>query len=789
MSSLRLSFKKPSIALLEWNQPGSSVNLLSSASLKEWEEALSELEQKNPKSIILISKKTSGFCAGADLREIQSLARAGFSKPEKEAKQDHQKKSERERRREEIHQESSRELQREKSHPESGQEPQQERGQLAGLEQDFKGKSDLRQILERVHSLFLRWESLQTSKIAAIEGLCLGGGLELALAFDYRLAGDSPRLKIGLPEVRLGLIPGAGGCLRLPRLAGLKAGLSMILAGKTLSGKEALKKQLIDELIPPPILLPKALELAREIAEGKRPPHPPQKYKPKGWLALLEERLGKTALFYLAKKKTLKKSLCPAYLKAPLKALETVKKIYGSPSTAQALKAEAEAFCSLARAKESQNFIRLFFLKEKAEKQKTSPSEKISPALLPNKTAAAALSAPPKRAGVLGAGVMGGGIAYLLGDRGWIVRLKDTQPEALSKALRSANSLWKAQIQRGRLTKREGRRRAERLSPALDYSGFSALDFVLEAVTEDIDLKKKIIGEVSKLMRPEAVLASNTSSLLISELAEACAHPERFAGIHFFNPVHRMPLAEIIRGRQTADSALAAATQIAKALGKTPVLVRDSPGFAVNRLLAPYLAEALWLLEEGNGVERVDRLYEREFGLPMGPFRLMDEAGLDVCAKVISRFQRFNFSRFKFPHFDSSRFKLSMETPMAAEKLPEILGSGRKAGKGFYIYEGNSARANPEALQFQKRNKASDSKTLIDRGIYRLINEGMKALKEGVVESADDLDLAMVLGMGFPPFLGGPMRLAQSLGWEKIRARLKGWAETEGPRFAPYENT
>ena len=754
---LRLRLKEPSLAILEWDQAGSAVNLLSAAAFREWESALSELESLSPKALILISKKPSGFCAGADLKEIQSLLSAG--------------------------------------------------------------RADLKKTLLQAHRVFLKLESLPAFKIAVIEGACLGGGLELALAFDYRLALDSPRLKIGLPEVRLGLIPGFGGCLRLPRLIGLKAGLSMILRGRARAGREALEEGLIDELIPPAFLaekpdlvqdlvqdqsqdldqnpaLNRALELARQIIEGKAPQKRPASVPPEGrrplsrlklWGRLfMEGPAGRPFLFWAAKKRLLKTGLCQGYLEAPLKALEAVKKTFGSPVTEKSLSREAGAFCDLAPA--AQNFIRLFFLREKANKRKIPPQ----PAFPEGAAAAAAsggpaaskprsdsahsemprgdsaLSAPPRRAGVLGAGLMGGGIAYLLADRGWIVRLKDARPEALSKALKRADSLWRAQIQKGRLTAREAARRAGNLSASLDYSGFSTLDFVIEAAPEDLELKKALIKEASKAMGEKAFLATNTSSLSISGLAEASARPAGFLGLHFFSPAHKTPLVELIPGPQTEEAALSAAFQTARALGKTPALVRDSPGFLVNRLLAPYLTEALWLLEEGNSLELVDQHYQR-FGLPMGPFRLMDEAGLDVCAQVISSLQRRG---------------CALDIPEPCARLPEILGAGRKAGRGFYIYEGGRA-VNPQALELQKQDSPSDSQDIVERGIYRLINEGMKLLSEGAAES--DIDLAMVLGMGFPPFLGGPVHYAKTLGWEKIRARLKAWSETKGPRFAPFE--
>ena len=405
-----------------------------------------------------------------------------------------------------------------------------------------------------------------------------------------------------------------GGCRRLPKLIGLKAGLRLILSGKALGGKAALRLGLIDKLAPAPDLLKEALNLARRIIQGDSPPRPPQKLRSKK--AQAAERLARPLIFYLSKKALLKKSPCAGYLKAPLKALETVKKTAGSGGGQSqpkggALSLDLEVFCNLAEESESQNLIRLFFLKKskttsEQERPQWPAQQTGSEAWL--ETRAEDLSAPEKRAGIIGAGLMGGGLACLLAEKGWTVRLKDTEPEALTKALKAASLFWRHREQKGELSRRERQLRESRLSPALDYSGFSTLSFAIEAVPESLDLKKTVIREASALMNPQAVLASNTSSLSISGLAEAAARPAMFLGMHFFSPVHKMPLAEIIpaetgenpaAGPAAETPALREAFHIARALDKTPVLVRDRPGFAVNRLLAAWLTEALWLLSEG----------------------------------------------------------------------------------------------------------------------------------------------------------------------------------------------
>ncbi len=691
MSSLHLKTKEQNIGWIEWDDPSSSTNVLSVHLLDEFSQLVDRLEKEDFKVLVLVSKKPSVFIAGADIKDIQNI----------------------------------------------------------------DSKEDFKKVLDKAHNVLNRFEKLKASKIAAINGACLGGGFELALAFDYRLAADSPKVKIGLPEVKLGLLPGFGGCIRCPRLVGLKTSLDMILTGKNYPAKVALKKSLVHEVVPSAILNERVLELARDILNGKKEPHPSQKYKPKNLIEFILEKVFKQIIFFISKQKILKET--KGFYPAPLKALKVIQKTYGSSHLEKSLKKETEAFCEVAVTSESKNLIRIFFLMNQIKKQKKSEQIK-----------------PINQIAVLGAGVMGSGIAYLCADRGYNTRLKDIQAESISKSLNHANNLWKKQYKRRRLTTHQWDKNKFLLSGSLNYSGFSNMDLVIEAISEDQDIKEKVISESAKHLNPSTIFASNTSSLSISKLAKSYPWPERFVGIHFFNPAYKMPLVEIIKTDQNDEKTLASAFEFAKSLGKIPVIVKDSPGFIVNRMLMPYLTEALWLLKDGNNIKEVDRYYTHKFGLPMGPFRLMDEVGLDICTNVISIFQKSGLKQ--------------LDVPQNTEKLTEVLGLGKKEGKGFYIYEGEDYLINKKTSFFQKEKILSTPEDIINRGIYRIINEGRKLLEESVVTNENDIDIAMMFGIGFPPFLGGPMNYAKHLGLQKIKTQLKEFSKKLGSRFEPYSH-
>ena len=731
-TALKYKVNDKDIGWLEWNETEHSVNVLSSKVLKELENLLPDLESNPPKILMLISKNPKSFIAGADLRELRNIS--------------------------------------------------------------FKEK--LSAYLDKAHKIFGRFEILPSTKIAAIQGACLGGGLEFILTCDYRLASDSPETRFGLPEVKLGLIPGLGGCFRLPRRMGLKAGLEMILSGKTFPPKVALKKGLLDEVVPSCLLEKRAVDLAYQVIRGEKATYPSQKFKPRGWKnVLIEKFLVRWFIFFKSKKLLLEKT--KGFYPAPLQAWKVIKSTYLKASLSKALVKEKKAFLELALTSESQNLIRLFFLANQAKKlknhfiesesllnQKLISQKKSQAVFLYDKTKQNSKQIFEKqgdpgsekrsfpfsyKVGVLGAGVMGGGIARLLADQDHQVRLKDAKEEALIQVIKQAGDFLEKQMIQGEIQKWEKQQKKDRLSFTRDFSGFSKMDLIIEALPEDMALKKQALAEIGNHLTPGQVLASNTSSLRLGDLASSYPWPERFVGMHFFNPVYKMPLVEIVKTKQSDDFAIGKAFQLAKQLGKIPVIVKDRPGFIVNRLLMPYLSEALWFLVEGHPIKEVDYCYTHEFGFPMGPFRLMDEVGLDLCLKVIQSFEVAG---------------LPIHLPDGAKNILQDLCPGRKQGEGFYIYGKRALKVSKKARRFQKSGIKRDSTEYIHRGLYRMMNEAIKIREEGVAKE-EDIDLAMVFGTGFPPFLGGPLKYAREKGFAIVKKGLQDFSHRLGPRFTP----
>ena len=704
MSFLRFNKIEDSIGLLEWDQKDSSVNLISIRFMEELEQVLNRLERDPPKALVLISRKLNHFCAGADIKEIEKIPSA----------------------------------------------------------------KELKKLLDKAHSLLFRFENLKTSKIAVISGPCLGGGLEWALAFDYRLLANSSHVQLAFPELRLGLIPGFGACLRLPRQIGLRASMDMILKSRALKAKSALAKGLADELAPPFALEQRAFELARQIVKGEKPERPLTSYRHKNpWGFFLESALFRPLIFF-AKRQALKKT--KGLYPAPLEFLKLLKKT-GCKSNPLSLKnkeQEAKAFCKLFESPESRNLI---YLWRQAQKAKKGPAQKDS------------LRAPPKglkkieRIGVVGAGAMGQAIAFLLADKGFFVRLIDSKPQRLCEALGFAQTQWKNQTQKGQMTSYEWRQKQNSLSLGQGFDGFSALDLVIEALPEDFSIKSRLVKEISSRMRPLALLASNTSSLSIKEMARLSAFPKNFFGLHFFHPAERLPLVELILPPLGASAfPIDSVREFLNKIGKIPIAVSDSPGFLVNRLLAGFLSSALLLFEKGVGIYKIDSVYRDQLGLALGPFELMDKIGLDICAVVLA-------------HLRQRGLKFS--APEWARSLPDILGQGEKSGQGFYMYDDKKSPYNVylrrffsygENPAFIKRKKPLNDKVkslkrlssscsltdseLLNFGLSRMIKEAELLLKKGLVKSAEDIDLALVMGAGFPAVSGGLMTYAKALNFK-----------------------
>ncbi|KAB2879866.1 hypothetical protein F9K33_07675 [bacterium] len=606
-------------------------------------------------------------------------------------------------------------------------------------------------------AIFSKLEKLPFPVVCVINGACMGGGTELSLACHYRLATDSPKTKIGLPEVMLGIIPGFGGTQRLPRLIGLQRSLPLILSGKTLDAIRAYKTCLVDKVIPANFYEKYALEFVTELLNGKSKKYT-ERRKVKGVVNFLLETVGKGVIFSQAKKSVLKET--KGHYPAPLRALQSVKEGF-SKSLEDGLKIEAKYLGEMIVTPISKNLIRIFRLTEDIKKNTGVTDKKIT--------------APQIRySGVLGAGVMGGGIAYLFSDNNVEVRLKDINHQAIGLGLDASRKLYERKLKRRRLTKMELKRKMAYITGTLDYQGFGRSELIVEAIVENMDIKKQVIAELSKHVNDECIVASNTSSLSITEMATAYKKPENFIGMHFFNPVHRMPLVEIIRGKKTSDTAVAAIYSFSKRLGKTPIVVNDGAGFLVNRLLMPYLNEAGFLLEEGVKIETMDKVMT-DFGMPMGPALLIDEVGIDVAYKVGKIFENAFGARVQGSH--------------ALEKLNADKRLGKKGGLGFYVHGDKRAVVDEKVYSLidVKGDGSVSKEEMVQRMTYPMINEAAMCLAEGIVNSVDDIEIGMIFGTGFPPFRGGLMRYADSEGIEKIVNVLETYTQKFGARFKPCD--
>jgi 3-hydroxyacyl-CoA dehydrogenase / enoyl-CoA hydratase / 3-hydroxybutyryl-CoA epimerase len=691
-AALSLEITGDGVAWLVFDRPDARVNILGAAVLARLNELLGEIEEGvaagRVRAVVVRSGKDGSFIAGADVNEIASVTDPA------------------------------------------------EAAAGAALGQ----------------AVFRRLERLRVPTVAAVDGVCLGGGTELILACDARIASDRPETKIGLPEVRLGIIPGFGGTTRLPRLIGVSDALGMILTGKPASAQKAQRTGLIHERMHHGVLYERARTLALELADGRRAE---RRRKPLLKRAMDSTRLGRRLVLRQARKQVLRET--KGHYPAPLAALDVIRRSLGRPLD-RALEIEAEAVGRLVVSDVSRNLIHVYHLLESAKKAG------------PRGVAARRTN----RVAVLGAGVMGGGIAQLLAYRDIDVRLKDIDSAALSLGLGHARKMFDRMVQRGRLPRRAAERHMDAIAPTLDYSGFGTVDVVIEAVVERMDVKQQVLREAEANVRPGSVLATNTSSLSVTEMQRALERPGDFAGMHFFNPVHRMPLVEVIRGEATSDEALATVVALARRLDKTPVIVRDGPGFLVNRILGPYLNEAGWLLDEGAAIEQVDRTLRR-FGMPMGPLRLLDEVGLDVARHAGAVMH--------------AAFGDRLKPPPSITALQGTGLLGRKGGRGFYLYEGERDRGvNKEiyakvGLPSGRRELAAQE--ILDRTLLAMVNEAARALEEQIVDSPGAVDLAMITGTGFPPFRGGLLRWADTLGMGAVLRRLEDLASTHGPRFEP----
>lgn len=685
------------IAILTMDVPGESMNTLRSEFGPEISEVLAEVNADNSiKGLVLASGKKDCFVAGADISMLDACTSA----------------------------------------------------------------ADAKALSQQGHVVFNELEALNIPVVAAIDGVCLGGGLELALACHQRICSDSKKTMMGVPEVQLGLLPGGGGTQRLPRQVGITTALDMMLTGKQIRPKQALKMGLVDDVVPGSILLASAVELA---LKGKRSS---KKVKKSLVNQLLEGTpVGRNIIFDQASKQVQKKT--QGNYPAPAKIIDCVRQGMAK-GMAKGLEVEASHFSELVMSPESASLRSIFFATTEMKKE-TGAGD-----VTPRKV---------RKAMVLGGGLMGGGIASVTTTKAKIpARVKDISEQGLSNALSYAYKLLDKGVKRRHMTPAVRDNIMSLMTTTTEYKGIKDADIVVEAVFEDLNLKHQMVKDVERECGEDTIFASNTSSLPISQIAEAAARPENVIGLHYFSPVEKMPLVEVIAHSKTSPETIATTVAFARKQGKTPIVVQDGAGFYVNRILALYMNEAAQLLLEGQSVEHLDNALVK-FGFPVGPMTLLDEVGIDVGAKISPILEAELGERFK--------------APAAFDKLLNDDRKGRKNNKGFYQY-GSTANK-----KFKKKAKQVDESVyqvlgltpgvnadiaeIAQRCVVQMLNEAVRCLEEGIIASPRDGDIGAIFGIGFPPFLGGPFHYIDALGAGTLVEKLESYQSRFGDRFAPCE--
>jgi 3-hydroxyacyl-CoA dehydrogenase/enoyl-CoA hydratase/3-hydroxybutyryl-CoA epimerase len=664
-----LNVDRESIAWLTFDLPGEKVNKFTEPALRELEGMLDRLAADEAlRAVAVISGKPGSFIVGADISELAHISNIDDA--------------------------------REKA--------------LAG------------------QAIFGKLAELRMPTVAVIHGACLGGGLEMALACDYRVVTDDPKTSLGQPEVNLGIIPGWGGTQRLPRLVGLPQALRMILTGKPVAGRKAYRIGLADSIVTRAFAEDQTQQFIERVVTGagrRRIVRRRRRRVPLLMRAAAATPLGRGMIFRRAARQALERT--KGNYPAPLEAVHVMRKT-SHAALAKGLQIEAEAFSRLVCTPISRNLLWLF---EASQRLKKAGPEAPGVTLEPVRSAA-----------VVGAGIMGCGIAWALSRAGIPVRMKDINWEAVARGMAGAAGMFRALVKRRRMTENQMNLAMHRIAGAVDYTGFEGLDAVIEAVVENMDLKKRVLAEIEASAGPDALICTNTSSLSLEALAGSLANAERFVGLHFFNPVNRMPLVEVVPHAGTSQRALVAAA---------------------------------WMFEEGVDAKRIDELLER-FGMPMGPLALADEVGLDVGHKVAKELE--------------AAYGPRMHVADVLGRVVESAGlTGRKGGEGFYVYHNGRRKPSPRAAGLVKQARAHDGlrggrltdDQIVDRAVLIMINEAARCLEEGVVADAQTLDMAMVMGTGFAPFRGGLLRYADERGVEAIKDRLHEFAAAFGDRFKP----
>ena len=696
-NSISVSLLEDGIAKLNYDNQTESVNKFDQATIKEFGEAVTALEQSSDVKGLIVTSGKKVFIAGVDITEFVG----NFKKPEAE---------------------------------------------IASWVLD-------------INKTFNRFEDLPFPKVAAINGASMGGGTEMTLVCDYRVMSD--KASIGLPEVKLGIFPGFGGSVRLPRIIGIDNALEIIATGEAQKPAAALKVGMVDAVVAADQLEASAIDLVKKCIAGDL-----------DWKARHDEKINpvklnalEQAMAFNSAKGVLFSKANPAQYPAPKIALESIEKHVNLPRD-KALEIESAGFAKAAKTPQAESLVGLFLNDQAVRKLAKTHSAKAHDI---------------KEAAVLGAGIMGGGIAYQAASKGLPIIMKDIKAEQLDLGMREASKHLSSGMARGKVTPAQMGETLSRIRPTLNYGDFGETDIVIEAVVENPKVKHAVLKEVEGLVKDNCILASNTSTISITYLASVLERPENFVGMHFFNPVHRMPLVEVIRGEKSSEEAVATTVALAEKMGKVPVVVNDCPGFLVNRVLFPYFGAFDLLIKQGADFVQIDKVMEK-FGWPMGPAYLMDVVGIDTGvhgAEVMAE---------GFPDRMKPDYKVSGQILFEANRL------GQKNGVGFYKYETDKKgklvkTADPQTVELLKpfidAPKQFEDQEIIDRLMIALCNETVRCLEDNIVSTPAEADMAMIMGIGFPPFRGGPCRYIDQIGLQNYLALCDKYASLGKAYEAP----
>ncbi|MEE9425924.1 MAG: 3-hydroxyacyl-CoA dehydrogenase NAD-binding domain-containing protein [Methylococcales bacterium] len=668
----KLTISDDSIASLHFDTADSSTNVLSAQALDEFEQMLLHVQDAPAKGLMIVSDKPSGFIAGADISEFTTI----------------------------------------------------------------KNEDEALTLIQRGQRIFDQLEALTIPTVSLIDGFCVGGGLELVLACDYRIATDQPHTRIGLPEVKLGIHPGFGGSMRLNRLIGAMAAMSLMLTGRTVDARQARRLGIVDYAVAPRHLLTAGLN----ILQTKPVPKRAGKLK-----ALASHNLVRPLMAGQFRKQVAKHAAKQHY-PAPY-ALIDVWQSHASDDRAM-LDAEAKSAAQLIVTDTSKNLVRVFMLQERLKSL--------------GKQTSAVAKTDQRRLHVIGAGTMGGDIASWCALRDYTVTLQDREPQFIAPAIKRASQLFKRKLKPARLATAA----MDRVQPDLTGKGIEDANVIIEAIVENAQIKQTLFKDIEARCPADAILATNTSSIPLETLNQVLKQPERLVGIHFFNPVAKMQLVEVVAAQNTNTDVVSKAAAFVRSIDRLPLPVKSSPGFLINRILMPYLLEAVELLSEGVTAETIDKV-ATDFGMPMGPILLADTVGLDICLSVANILAE----------------QLDMRVPSVLNETVEQGHLGKKSGQGFYQYkQGKPQKKSAKQIETPDNKKRSE---IEDRLILRLLNESIACLREGVVEDADLLDAGMIFATGFSPFTGGPMHYLETRGRDAVLQRLSELEEKFGERFQP----